>query len=137
MSDVQPAISNAKEKRVIGKPFQPGQIPNPKGRPKGSRNKLGEAFLAAMHEDFEKHGVAVIEKVREEKPDQYLKVIASILPKELNVNTNALGEMSDDELAATLAAIRDLATTVDAQIARAGAGAPGREEQAQDVSPIH
>lgn len=90
-----------------------------------------------MHEDFEKHGVAVIEKVREEKPDQYLKVIASILPKELNVNTNALGEMSDDELAATLAAIRDLATTVDAQIARAGAGAPGREEQAQDVSPVH
>ena len=30
------------------------------GRPKGSRNKLGEAFLEAMHADFEQHGVEVI-----------------------------------------------------------------------------
>ncbi len=137
MSDVQPAIDKAEEKRVRGRPFQPGQIPNPKGRPKGSRNKLGEAFIAALHDDFEQHGVSVIVQVREEKPDQYLKVIASILPKELNVNTNALGEMSDDELSATLAAIRHLATTVDAEIARAGANEAGIAEPAEELSPLH
>ncbi|WP_181180178.1 DUF5681 domain-containing protein [Mesorhizobium sp. B2-1-3A] len=85
--------------------FKPGQSGNPNGRPKGSRNALGEAFLEAMHEDFKTHGAAVIAQVREEKPDQYLKVVASILPKDLNVNVNHLNELSDDELRSR---IRDL-----------------------------
>jgi hypothetical protein len=78
--------------------FKPGQSGNPNGRPKGSRNALGEAFLEAMHEDFKAHGAAAIVEVRETKPDQYLKVIASILPKDLNVNINNMDALSDDEL---------------------------------------
>lgn len=82
------------------KPFKPGQSGNPAGRPKGARNKLGEAFLEAMLDDFTQHGVAAIQVVRAEKPDQYLKVIASILPKEMNLNvTEQFSEMTDDELA--------------------------------------
>ena len=53
--------------------FKPG---NP-GRPKGSRNRLSEAFIQALAEDFERHGAAVIERVRIEKPDAYLKVVAA------------------------------------------------------------
>lgn len=78
--------------------FKPGQSGNPKGRPLGARSKLGEAFLEALHDDFNAHGVAAIVKVREEKPDQYLKVIASILPKDLNVNINQMDNLTDDEL---------------------------------------
>ncbi len=63
--------------------FKPGQSGNPAGRPKGARHKLGGAFLEAMLEDFNTHGVDVIKAVRLEKPDQYLKVVASILPKEI------------------------------------------------------
>lgn len=80
--------------------FKPG---NP-GRPKGSRNKLGEAFLEALHDDFKVHGVKAIKEVREEKPDQYLKVIASTLPKELNVKVSELDELTDDQIARQLAA---------------------------------
>lgn len=115
---------------------KPGQVLNPKGRPKGARSKLGEAFIEAMYQDFQEHGTGVIEKVRNEKPDQYLKVIASILPKELTVNTTALGEMSDDELAATLAALRDLATTFDAAIARTGAGQEGSPQPVIEVQAV-
>ena len=85
-------------KQQIGVPFKPGQSGNPKGRPKGSRNKLGEAFVQALQDDFEENGVEAIVTVRSEKPEQYLKVIASILPKDLNINVNPLEEMSDDEL---------------------------------------
>lgn len=134
------AVSNTDntEKKLSGlNPFKPGQTGNPLGRPKGSRNKLGEAFVAALHDDFQEHGVSVIETVRRDKPDQYLKVIASILPKELTVNTNALGEMSDDELAATLLALRDLATAVDAQVARAGKSETGERKPAGKVRPVH
>ncbi len=79
--------------------WKPGQSANPAGRPKGARNKLGEAFLEALHNDFNEHGVAAVEQVRIEKPDQYLKVIASLMPKELTLNmSDDYSEMSDDEL---------------------------------------
>jgi hypothetical protein len=49
------------------------------GRPKGSRNQLGEAFIADLYEDWLIHGAATIEKVRASRPPDYLKVVASIL----------------------------------------------------------
>lgn len=104
--------------------FKPG---NP-GRPKGSRNKLGEAFLEAMHADFEQHGANVIETVRKEKPDQYLKVVASILPKDLNVNINNTDDLTDEQL---IQRIRQLDSAIrpflDAQGASGSVGGTGPE----------
>lgn len=91
--------------------FKPGQSGNPAGRPKGSRNKLGEAFLEALHEDFEANGKSAIELCRVEKPDAYLKVIASILPKQAEIKIDNYEHMDDGQLRAALsAALRDLAT---------------------------
>lgn len=78
--------------------FKPGQSGNPSGRPKGARSKLGEAFLEDMLADWEAHGVAAIIDVRTNKPDAYLKVVASILPKDLNVNFNPTEAMTDEQL---------------------------------------
>jgi hypothetical protein len=47
------------------------------GPPKGSRNLLGEAFIDDLYADWQKHGVATIEKVRAARPADYLKVVAS------------------------------------------------------------
>lgn len=81
--------------------FKPGNS----GRPKGSRNKLGEAFLADMLADWEQNGPEVIQKVRADKPDQYLKVVASILPKEMNLRVGEFDELTDEQLARQLASI--------------------------------
>lgn len=81
--------------------FGPG---NP-GRPKGARNKLGEEFVKDMLADWQEHGKAAIEEVRKKRPSDYLKVVASILPKDINFRVGDLEDLTDDELAGELAAI--------------------------------
>ena len=92
-------VDSTVPKQFVPHAWKPGQSGNPAGRPKGARHKLGEAFIEALHDDFNLHGIAAVEKVREEKPDQYLKVIASLMPKELTLNLgDDYSEMTDDEL---------------------------------------
>jgi hypothetical protein len=84
--------------------FKPGQSGNPKGRPKGSKNKLSEAFLAALADDFNEHGAAAIEKMREIDPSGYVRTCAGLVPKELLVGkVDDLSELSDEELDRRLA----------------------------------
>ena len=76
--------------------FQPGNTVSRKGgRPKGSRNKLGEAFVSDLYQHWQANGVEVLERAAKEKPADYLKVVASILPKDIKVS---LETMSDGEL---------------------------------------
>jgi hypothetical protein len=51
-------------------------------RPRGSRVKHTENFLAAFCRDFEENGADVIRRVREDDPSTYLKVASSLLPRE-------------------------------------------------------
>src|SRR5262245_59709045 len=93
--------------KSLGPAWQPGQSGNPAGRPLGSRNKLNEKFILALHDDFVQHGAKVIEQVRKEKPDIYLKVIASILPRELHVKDGSLFDgMSNEQLDEILGSVR-------------------------------
>ncbi len=78
--------------------FRPGFSGNIRGRPKGARGKLSEAFLEALHEDFQEHGKAAIEAVRVSKPEAYIRVIASLLPRDVNLNTDPYEDLSDEEL---------------------------------------
>lgn len=100
---------NTVEQRSFGNEatqFKPG---NP-GRPKGARNKLGEAFLEAMQKDFEEHGASAIVATRETKPEVYVRVIAGLLPTEHKLTIqDQFADMTDDELRAR---IGQLAATI-------------------------
>ena len=78
------------------------------GRPKGSRNKLGEQFLEALAQDFAEHGQEAIVACREAKPTEYLKVIAGLLPNELLVRKDPMDELSDEEIADALDILRGI-----------------------------
>ena len=73
-------------------------MPGNPGRPKGSRNKLGEDFIKALAEDFEEHGVGAIAVARRTDPVQYLKVIAAVIPKEVIHTVEDYGDLSDSDL---------------------------------------
>jgi hypothetical protein len=78
--------------------FQTGNIGGP-GRPKGSRNKLGEDFVAAIYQDWTEHGAAVLAQVRETSPTAYLRIIAALCPLRLDIRTDdQLGAMTAAEL---------------------------------------
>lgn len=87
------------------KPWPKGVSGNPAGRPKGNRNKLTEAFLEALSDDFEEHGATAIEEARAKDPMGYVKTIASLCPRELDVK-RPIEEMTDEELAGAIDALR-------------------------------
>ena len=78
------AKSTLLKHRGLRPPWKPGESGNPVGRPKGSRNKLGEEFVAEVYADWCEHGaVAIIQTVRQTRPDVYVKVVASLLPRQV------------------------------------------------------
>jgi hypothetical protein len=80
-NDSSGADLTASKKR--GRPFVTGVSGNPNGRPKGSRNKLTETFLDIIASDFAEHGAEAIERVREGDPVMYLRIVGSLVPREL------------------------------------------------------
>jgi hypothetical protein len=86
-----------------GRPFTAGTSGNPDGRPKGARNKLTETFLDTVAKDFAENGAEAIERVRLEDPVMYLKLVRSLVPRELIARHEQspdidYAELSDDEL---------------------------------------
>jgi hypothetical protein len=60
--------------------FKPGD-PRTKtgGRRKGSRDRIEAKMLEAIARDFERHGEEAIRICRVERPNEYLKLVASLL----------------------------------------------------------
>lgn len=95
--------------------FQPGNNANPAGRPKGSRNKLGEAFVAQVYQAWLEGGPHTIRRLREDDPAAFLRLIVSVLPKTNQPPLDAgsgLAEMSDADIAAALDDLNRLAVSL-------------------------
>ena len=95
MIDDDVSSETTQKQRVIGRPFQPG---NP-GRPKGSRNKIQEDFFADVLAAWEEKGKAAIDEMIADKPGEFVKMVAGLMPKEATLTINDNSDLSDDELA--------------------------------------
>jgi hypothetical protein len=69
-----------------------------RAKQKGARDRMSTAFLNALADDFEAHGKDVVATVREKDPSTYIRVFASLAPKEIEISS-PLDELSDGELA--------------------------------------
>ena len=92
-----------KQRNLI--PYKPGQSGNPKGRPKGSRNKLTEQFIRDLAQAWTTFGKSAIATVAWTHPLEFVRVVASLMPKDVEVLVPHVRaeRMTDDELASIAA----------------------------------
>jgi hypothetical protein len=89
------------------------------GRPHGARNRL----TVRVFEDMLKHwnepategspltkGMAALEIMMREKPNEYVRAVLSIMPKEIAIES-VMSDMSDEQLDEIMAKIRDALLT--------------------------
>lgn len=84
-------------------PWKPGQSGNPKGRPKGARDKLTRDFIKALQKSFKEHGADTLEILRVEKPEAYIAAVGKLVPKEDKLDVN----MSVTEVSTTYTVVDD------------------------------
>ena len=100
-------------------------MPQTRNRPAGLSQAVAKRFIDALAANLETNCAGVIEEIRKDKPYDYLRIIVSLLPKELPIENSNLEKMTDEELADTLNTVRSLITTRLATAPGEGDEAPG------------
>lgn len=112
--------------------FKPSESGNPGGKPVGARNRLTAQFLHTLADDFNENGKSAITQCRTENPAAYIKAIAALCPREIELK-RPLEEMADAEL---IAALNALTGFLAGQAAAGGTLPPPEREQAQQLPAI-
>ena len=88
-------------------PWKPGQSGNPKGRPKGSRNKLSEEFFRDLCDAWQAFGKPALETMAMLYPVEFVRLAASLVAKEPEVTTPLVMErLSNAQLDALIAELQ-------------------------------
>ena len=56
-----------------------------RAKQKGARDRLSAAFLNDFADDYDAHGKAVIETVRDKDPIAYMRIAAALLPTKVEI----------------------------------------------------
>lgn len=94
-----PGENTPQKHRNLREPWKPGESGNPNGRPRGSRHKLSEVFLGDLYQTWHKHGRTAIEEMIAKSPGDFVKVVASLVPRQLEMSpSDPFENIDDDEL---------------------------------------
>jgi hypothetical protein len=93
--------------------------------PSAIRGALGKTFLTRLAADFSRHGARIFPKLRKQRLQDYLKLVAAILPQEYRLKEVSFQDVSDQELAAMLSVLR-VAIAEKEKEQRGEGGAAGR-----------
>lgn len=67
-------------------PFEKGKSGNPRGKAVGIRDSITNAFLKDLDKAWRKIGPQAIESAAEQQPALFLKVVASLLPRDVQIS---------------------------------------------------
>jgi hypothetical protein len=119
-----------KKHRNLLPAWKPGQSGNPAGRPKGSRSKFNEAFLADFIAAWEQLGPEALTRTATESPAVFVRVAASLLPRHFKMEHD-FSDMTDEQLDRY---IRDLNAGIAEELrASAGIGESSARAPAADT----
>src|ERR1700722_4444631 len=112
-----------RRERVSHMSDQPSESEPPGVHDAEPRAAFAQAFFAVFLADWREGGKKAIEAMRKDKPGDYVKLAAALLPKDLAVKTEPIDELTDAEIAARIAQLAE-----SQALARpGGAGAAGEE----------
>ena len=102
---------------------------NPHGNRHRTRHLLNQEFMEALLLNFRHEGKKAIEKVARNQPGVYLKILALLVPREMQIErTNRIKQMTDEEIEQAIEAIQVMIA------ARAGEAAKVIEGTAESVA---
>jgi hypothetical protein len=88
--------------------FQSGHVANPKGRPRGSRNKLTEAFIGDTFKLWEEQGESILRRAAFQDPMKFADMVARLLPAKIEMKTESpLSDWDHERLVAGLAYVQE------------------------------
>jgi hypothetical protein len=89
--------------------FQQGVSGNPGGNRHRTRHLLNQEFMQALLVNFRHEGKRAIEKVARNQPGVYLKILALLVPREMQIeHTNRIKQMTDEEIEQAIEAIQTM-----------------------------
>jgi len=89
--------------------FKQGLSGNPHGNRHHTRHLLNQEFMQALLLHFRQHGKKAIEKVARNQPAVYVKILALLVPREMQIEqTNRIKQMTDEEIEQAIEAIQTM-----------------------------
>jgi hypothetical protein len=89
--------------------FKQGVSGNPHGNRHRTRHLLNQEFMQALLLHFRQHGKKAIEKVARNQPAVYVKILALLVPREMQIeHTNRIKQMTDEEIEQAIEAIQTM-----------------------------
>jgi hypothetical protein len=104
-----------------------------------SRAELNLHFLADLNELWREHGKAILSRAAFAHPEKVAKLIADLVPKQLEVKTSAVQDLDDDRLDDLVSALSERlgrGATTALNSAQGRAGAQTIEAEIIDVPPV-
>ncbi len=122
--------------------WKPGQTGNPAGRPKGTKDAINKAFVDDVTKDWRECGKEALERARKERPAEYVRMVASLLPKDQNLRVESSTDSLFCQILDSMNAgpvddeIRTENTRLKEQIAALKGEAP-RDDPDVTADPVH
>jgi hypothetical protein len=99
--------------------FQQGVSGNPGGNRHRTRHLLNQEFMQALLLNFRHQGKKAIEKVARNQPAVYVKILALLVPREMQVeHTDRIKQMTDEQIEQAIEVIQTMLAARAGEVAK-------------------